>query len=59
MSTRQSIEAAEYVHAQTKELAKLSRKTGLEDLAYVLEVAALEAERSMTPKKRSKAVTTH
>ena len=55
MATIQPIKAAEYVYEQTTELAKLSRKMGLNTVAYVLEVAALEAERELTPKKRTKA----
>jgi hypothetical protein len=44
MAMKSAVETAEYVRAQTKELARLSRESGLEILAYRLEVAVLEAE---------------
>ena len=40
---------AEYVCAHTKELARLAKDAGLENLAYLLEVAALEAETQLAP----------
>ena len=44
MAEASAIETAKYVRAQTKELAQLSRAAGLDVLAYLLEVAVLEAE---------------
>ncbi len=44
MATNKAVETAKYVRAQTKELTQLSRAAGLDILAYLLEVAALEAE---------------
>lgn len=44
METKQAIQTAEYVRAQLTELARLSRDSGFDILAYLIEVAALEAD---------------
>ena len=44
MTRTSRMATAEYVCAHTKELARLSKDAGLNNLAYMLEVAALEAE---------------
>jgi hypothetical protein len=44
MTRTSKVATAEYVCAHTKELARLSKDAGLNNLAYMLEVAALEAE---------------
>jgi len=50
-------ETAQYVAAHSKELARLSRKAGLDGLAHVLEIAALEArdisEHAQEPRRRT------
>ncbi len=53
MTTKSAVETAEYVCTQTKELARLSRESGLEILAYRLEVAVLEAESLLGRKDHS------
>jgi hypothetical protein len=45
------VETAKYVCAHTKELARLSKDAGLANLAYMLEVAALEAETQIAATK--------
>ena len=52
MKTKRTIETAEYIRAQAKELAKLSREAGLDNLVYLLEVVELEAESRVTTKNR-------
>jgi hypothetical protein len=44
MENKSAIETVEYVRAKTNESARLSRECGFEILAYLLDVAALEAE---------------
>lgn len=44
MPKKSTVETADYVCTQTKELAQLAREAGLDVLAYLLEVAALEAD---------------
>jgi hypothetical protein len=44
MTTKSKMEMAEYVGAHSKELARLAKDAGLDSLAYLLEVATLEAK---------------
>jgi hypothetical protein len=50
MARGSAAEAAKYVGAQSKELARLSREAGLEPVAYWLDVAAFEAESQLKDK---------
>jgi hypothetical protein len=45
MRKKTKIETARFVHAHLDELAQVAREAGLGELAYLVEVAALEAER--------------
>jgi hypothetical protein len=46
-----TVETAEYVLSQTKELAQLSRGAGLKTLAYWLELAVIEGETQLKDKR--------
>ena len=52
MTTQRAVKTAEYIRAQTKELAHLSREAGLDSLAYLLEVAEREADSRIATKNR-------
>ena len=43
---------AGYIAEMTSDLALLARQQGLDTLAYILEMAKLEAENAMRPAKR-------
>jgi hypothetical protein len=53
MAKGSAVETAKYVRAQTKELARLSRDAGLDILAYLLEVAVLEAEAQIMASRKN------
>ena len=51
MATESGVATAEYVRAQLKELARLSKGSGLDILAYLIDVAVMEAESILMAKK--------
>jgi hypothetical protein len=45
------IQVANYAATLTRELCRMCRKVELDDLAYLLEVAAAEASKELAPKR--------